>query len=47
MPLKNISATAVRAQIEQPESRSGSLEVLVPKAVAGYISTHSLYQNPT
>lgn len=47
MPLKNISATAVRAQIEQPESRSGSLEVLVPEAVAGYISTHYLYQTPT
>lgn len=47
MPLKNISATAVRAQIEQPASRHGSLMVLVPEAVAGYISTHNLYQNAT
>lgn len=45
MPLKNISATAVRAHVEQPVSRGGSLEVLVPEAVAGYISHHHLYQN--
>jgi hypothetical protein len=25
--------------------RSGALDVLVPEAVAGYISHHSLYQN--
>lgn len=47
MPLKNISASAVRARFEQPVSRSGSLEVLVPEAVAGYISLHHLYQNPS
>lgn len=45
MPLKNISATAVRAHVERPVSRSGALDVLVPEAVAGYISHHSLYQN--
>jgi nicotinate-nucleotide adenylyltransferase len=44
MPLKNISATAVRAQVERPVRRSGTLDVLVPEAVAGYISHHSLYQ---
>jgi len=44
MPLKNISATAVRAHVERPVSRSGALDVLVPEAVAGYISHHHLYQ---
>jgi len=44
MPLKNISATAVRARVERPVSRSGALDVLVPEAVAGYISHNSLYQ---
>jgi nicotinate-nucleotide adenylyltransferase len=47
MPLKNISASAVRARVSQPESRTGALEVLVPEAVASYISQHSLYQTPT
>lgn len=47
MPLKNISATAVRARVNEAGSRSGALEVLVPEAVAGYISQHSLYQPPT
>lgn len=44
MPLKNISATAVRAHVEHAVSRSGALDVLVPEAVAGYISHNSLYQ---
>lgn len=43
MPLKNISATAVRAHVEQPASRTGALDVWVPEAVAGYISYHHLY----
>lgn len=47
MPLKNISATAVRAQVGRPISRSGALEVLVPEAVASYISQHHLYQEPS
>lgn len=47
MPLKNISATAVRARVNEAGSRSGALEVLVPEAVASYISQHSLYQPPT
>lgn len=44
MPLKNISATAVRAQVAQPASHQPGIEVWVPGAVAGYISQHSLYQ---
>lgn len=47
MPLKNISATAVRARLEQAAQSASALEVLVPEAVAGYISTHHLYQTPT
>ena len=47
MPLKNISASAVRARVSQPKSREAALEVLVPEAVASYISQHSLYQTPT
>ena len=44
MPLKNISATAVRAHVERPMNRTGTLDVWVPEAVAGYISNHYLYQ---
>ncbi|MES2840162.1 MAG: nicotinate (nicotinamide) nucleotide adenylyltransferase [Pseudomonadota bacterium] len=47
MPLKNISATAVRAQLGQAAQSALALDVLVPEAVASYISTHHLYQNPT
>lgn len=47
MPLKNISATAVRSRVGQPLSRSSALEVLVPEAVASYISLHHLYQEPS
>ena len=47
MPLTNISATAVRAQFGQPLGRSGAQAALVPPAVAGYISQHHLYQNPS
>lgn len=44
MPLKNISATAVRAHLQGPALRSGALDVLVPETVASYISQHHLYQ---
>ena len=47
MPLKNISATAVRARLGLAAQSTAALEVLVPEAVAGYISTHHLYQNPS
>lgn len=47
MPLTNISATAVRARFGQALGRSGAQAALVPTAVAGYISQHHLYQNPS
>jgi nicotinate-nucleotide adenylyltransferase len=47
MPLKNISATAVRAHVGRSADRPGGLDVLVPEAVARYISLHHLYQNPS
>lgn len=47
MPLKNISATAVRARLGQAAHSPAALEVLVPEAVAGYISTHHLYLTST
>jgi nicotinate-nucleotide adenylyltransferase len=47
MPLKNISATAVRARVGQTATSASALDVLVPEAVARYISQHHLYQTPT
>ncbi|MGE0350199.1 nicotinate (nicotinamide) nucleotide adenylyltransferase [Hydrogenophaga sp.] len=47
MPLKNISATAVRARVGQLTSGQHALDVLVPEPVARYISQHHLYQPPT
>ncbi|MDO9437468.1 nicotinate (nicotinamide) nucleotide adenylyltransferase [Hydrogenophaga sp.] len=47
MPLKNISATAVRARVGQPAQSVDALDVLVPEPVASYISQHHLYQTPT
>ena len=47
MPLKNISATAVRARADHAASGPGALELLVPEAVASYISLHHLYQEPS
>lgn len=47
MPLTNISATAVRARFGQPLGRTGTHAALVPQPVAGYISQHHLYQNPS
>ena len=47
MPLKNISATAVRARVGQRAQSTGALDVLVPGPVARYISQHHLYQPPT
>ena len=46
MPLRNISATAVRARIGQPTGPQGPLDVLVPEPVASYIAQHHLYQDP-
>lgn len=47
MPLAPISATAIRASAAQTTSRNGAGGLLVPEAVARYISQHSLYQNPS
>jgi len=47
MPLKNISATAVREQVSQPLRPASTLRALVPEAVASYISQHHLYQEPS
>ena len=47
MPLRNISATAVRAQLASSRADAPPLDVLVPGAVASYISQHHLYQTPT
>jgi nicotinate-nucleotide adenylyltransferase len=37
----------VRAHVGQPVDRGNSLTVLVPEAVASYISLHHLYQEPS
>ncbi|MCU0943556.1 MAG: nicotinate (nicotinamide) nucleotide adenylyltransferase [Hydrogenophaga sp.] len=44
MPLSPISSTAIR---RLAADRSPGLAALVPEAVAGYISSHSLYQQPS
>ncbi|MCW5652340.1 nicotinate (nicotinamide) nucleotide adenylyltransferase [Hydrogenophaga sp.] len=46
MPLRDISATDVRARIRQPEPGGQPLDVLVPEGVARYISQHRLYLTP-
>jgi nicotinate-nucleotide adenylyltransferase len=48
MPPLNVSATALRHHLRE-DWRDGVLDdvPLVSPAVAGYISTHNLYQNPT
>jgi nicotinate-nucleotide adenylyltransferase len=47
MPLRNISATAVRAHVHGQSRRFPDLDVLVPAGVARYISEHHLYETPT
>ena len=47
MPLQHLSATAVRAQLASGRADAPPLDVLVPGAVASYISQHHLYQTPT
>lgn len=47
MPLRNISATAVRAQVHGQSRRFPDLDVLVPEGVARYISEHHLYEHAT
>jgi len=47
LTLSDLSATAIRACLADPASRATALRELVPSAVAGYISQHHLYQNPS
>jgi len=47
MPLENISASAVRLRVEQPAGPDAAFARLVPPGVAGYISDHHLYQDPS
>lgn len=47
LTLSGLSATAIRARLADPASRAAALRELVPPAVAGYISQHHLYQNPS
>lgn len=47
MPLKNISASAVRSRVEQPAAQHDVFAGLVPPGVASYISDHHLYQDPS
>lgn len=44
MPLQHISATALRAKLATEPADDPSLDLLVPDAVASYISQHHLYQ---
>ncbi|WP_231943245.1 nicotinate (nicotinamide) nucleotide adenylyltransferase [Hydrogenophaga crassostreae] len=47
MPLHHISATAIRARASAANGHGPDLDRLVSNDVASYISTHSLYQDPT
>lgn len=47
MPLQHLSATAVRARLAGGSADGPPLDVLVPGAVASYISQHHLYQTAT
>lgn len=47
MPLSTTSATAIRALISAGFPADSDLNNLLSPDVAGYISTHSLYQDPT
>jgi nicotinate-nucleotide adenylyltransferase len=47
MPLHNVSATAIRARASCANGQGPDLDRLVSKDVASYISTYSLYQDPT
>lgn len=47
LPLSTASSTDIRSRLADPARRSAGLTALVPEAVAGYISNHSLYQQPS
>lgn len=46
VPLSPISSTTIRSMVSSG-AEPQELAALVPEAVAGYISTHSLYQQPS
>ena len=47
MPLHHISATAIRARASTANGQGPDFDRLVSDGVASYISTYSLYQDPT
>ena len=47
LPLSPASSTDIRARLADPARHSAGLATLVPEAVAGYISNHSLYLQPS
>ena len=47
MTLNNMSATTIRARLSSANAIDAELDHLLSPEVAGYISTHSLYQDPT
>lgn len=47
MPLYNVSATAIRARVSTANGQGQDFDQLVSNGVASYISTYSLYQDPT
>jgi nicotinate-nucleotide adenylyltransferase len=47
MALQHVSATALRAQLAAPGDHAAAPDLLVPAAVASYISQNHLYQNPS
>lgn len=47
MPLHNVSATAIRARASTANGQGQDFDQLVSDGVASYISTYSLYQDPT
>ena len=47
MPMSPVSSTAIRTLAASGTDRRLALAALVPETVASYISTHSLYQQPS
>ena len=47
MALQHVSATALRAQLATPSGPTAAPDLLVPAAVARYISQNHLYQTPS
>lgn len=47
VPPSPVSSTEIRRRLAGPAREAAGLTALVPEAVAGYISNHSLYQQPS